>query len=165
MAMSGCIVVFTTVALFPFCNQIFKQWLLGKWHGNGSCQMAANVLEDDHVRNASNVGGKSWNKFNKRCIVRCLFGLQVSFRQLGKPKVHFDHWLLVCSNFYERRLAVTAWQRIQVCWGVSVSQLWICVLPPTQTNHGKDIKVVLFVCICACGYFSIFWGRYVKKAS
>jgi len=26
MAMSGCIVVFTTVAIFPFCMQMFKQW-------------------------------------------------------------------------------------------------------------------------------------------
>jgi hypothetical protein len=30
MAMSGVLVVFTTVALFPACMEMFKQWLLGK---------------------------------------------------------------------------------------------------------------------------------------
>ena len=33
--MSGVLVVFTTVALFPACMEMFKQWLLGKSRSTG----------------------------------------------------------------------------------------------------------------------------------
>lgn len=127
-------------------------------HGNGWCQMATNVLEDHHFCFASNVGEEVIKqKFNSRCTARCLFGLQVRFEtgQL-RSTVTIGCLSAVIST---GRLAVTAWQRIQVCWGGfrDPTCIWpftldLCVAPSkNEPSQRHWLFMVVLVCACACG--------------